>query len=335
MAGHGDGVLVEGGGGCGVVKASYYEIRHRFEGLLCKLWREICVCSLPVPPMLGNGINVDLYKLFIVVRGRGGYDVVCDSKLWDLVAEECGLGLSVGSSVKLVYRKYLSALDAWSKKVADSQVAECGSVDDRDEFEKRLMELQDEVKGLMLDYAENEGGGKLCVKKGVRNGGNSSPEIMDFVMNDYVDGNFGNDAMEIIREVVDGGKVFEKLGLGVDLSDAENSGYSVVGLVSGSEKSDANNDSGLDLDASGVGDSSGRKRKRESMSGLLRWVSTIAKNPADPAIGLLPDKLKWKSSSNHEIWKQVLSLREAVFFKRSFDSSIEQQNWQPVLLPHT
>ncbi|CAL0318389.1 unnamed protein product [Lupinus luteus] len=336
MAGDGDGVLVEscGGGGSGVVKALYYDIRRRFEGLLCKLWSEICVCSLPVPPMLGNGSNVDLYKLFIVVRGKGGYDVVCDCKLWDSVAEECGLGLRVGSSVKLVYSKYLRALDAWSKNVADSKVAECGLVDDRVKFGRPLMEFQDEVKGLLLDYAEKEsvgeskGGEKLCVKKRVRNGGNGSAEIMDSVMNDYVDGNFGNDAMEVIREVVDGGKESVKLGLGVDLSDAENSGYSVVGLVSGGEKSDGNDDSGLDLDVSGVGVSSGRKRKRESMSGLLRWVSTIAKNPADPAVGLLPDKLKWKSSSNDEVWKQVLSFREAVFFKRSFDSSIEQHNWQ-------
>ncbi|KAE9605391.1 putative transcription factor & chromatin remodeling ARID family [Lupinus albus] len=334
MAGDGDGVLVESGGGRSVVKASYYEIRRRFEGLLCKLWSEICVRSLPVPPMLGNGCKVDLYKLFLVVRGEGGYNVVCQSKLWDSVAEECGLGLSVGSAVKLVYSKYLSALDAWSKKVADSKVAECRLVDGRYKFQKRLMEFQDEVKGLLLDYAENEGvgeskgGGKLCVKKGVRNGGNSSTEIMDSVMNDYVHGNFSNDGMKVIREVVDGGKVSVKLGLEVDLSDAENSGYSVVGLVSGGEKSDSNDDGGLDLDASGVGISSGRKRKRESMSGLLRWVSTVAKNPADPAVGSLPDKLKWKSSSNHEVWKQVLSFREAVFFKRSFDSSIEQQNWQ-------
>ncbi|KAF1869979.1 hypothetical protein Lal_00017558 [Lupinus albus] len=313
MVADGDRVLVETGSG--VVQTFYYEIQHRFEVLLCKLWTEICVHSLPVLPMLGNGSNVDLYKLFMVVKGKGGYDVVCESKLWGSVAEE--LDLSVGISLKLVYSKYLSALDAWLKKVADSKVAECGLVDDRDKFGKRLMKLQDEVKGLLSGNAENEG-----VNNGrkVRNLGNHEAEMTDCMMNDYVLGDLGNDGMKGTREVVR--KVSAKLGVGVDLSDAENS---MVGLVSGGEKCDGD----LVLDASsGNGISSGCKRKRESMMGLLGWITRVAKNPGDPVVGSLPDKSKWKSCSNQEVWKQVFSFRDAVFFKRRFDSSTEQQNWK-------
>ncbi|CAL0315064.1 unnamed protein product [Lupinus luteus] len=330
MAGDGDGVIVESVGG--VVQASYYNIRCRFEELLCRLWGEICVCSRSLPPMLGDGSNVDLYKLFMVVKGKGGYDVVCESKLWDLVAEESGLGSSVGSSVKLVYRKYLGSLDAWLKKVADSKATECGLVDDRDKFGKQLMELQDEVKGLLLfDYADNKcveklkgefdgkgrDGRKLCVKKRVQNGGNRDVEMMDCVVNEHSDG------MTVTGEV-DGGKLSAKLGFGVHVSDGENS---TVGLVSGGEKSDVD-DGGLMLGVcGGNGASSGHKRKRESMPGLLSWVTSIAENPGHPAVGSLPDKSKWKSNSNQAAWKQVLSFREAVFYKRRFDSSIEQQNW--------
>ncbi|XP_019432987.1 PREDICTED: AT-rich interactive domain-containing protein 1 [Lupinus angustifolius] len=321
MAGDSNDVIVESVGG--VVQASYYNIRCRFEELLCRLWGEICVRSRSLPPMLGDGSNVDLYKLFMVVKGKGGYDVVCESKLWDLVAKESGLGSSVGSSVKLVYRKYLGALDAWLKKVADSKVAECGLVDDRDKFGKQLMELQAEVKGLLLfDYADNKCVGKLkgefdgegkdgrnlCVKKRVQNGGNCDVEMMDGVVNEHSDG------MTVTGEV-DGGKLYAKLGFGVHVSDGENS---TVGLVCGGKS---------DVEDGGNGVSSGHKRKRESMPGLLSWVTSIAKNPGHPAVGSLPDKSKWKSNSNQESWKQVLSFRGAVFYKRRFDSSIEQQNW--------
>ncbi|OIV89748.1 hypothetical protein TanjilG_03450 [Lupinus angustifolius] len=326
MAGDSNDVIVESVGG--VVQASYYNIRCRFEELLCRLWGEICVRSRSLPPMLGDGSNVDLYKLFMVVKGKGGYDVVCESKLWDLVAKESGLGSSVGSSVKLVYRKYLGALDAWLKKVADSKVAECGLVDDRDKFGKQLMELQAEVKGLLLfDYADNKCVGKLkgefdgegkdgrnlCVKKRVQNGGNCDVEMMDGVVNEHSDG------MTVTGEV-DGGKLYAKLGFGVHVSDGENS---TVGLVCGGKS---------DVEDGGNGVSSGHKRKRESMPGLLSWVTSIAKNPGHPAVGSLPDKSKWKSNSNQESWKQVLSFRGAVFYKRRFDSSIEQQNWLHFLM---
>ena len=41
--------------------------------------------------MMSNGDPLDLYKLFMVVKEKGGYDAVCKNKLWDLVGEEYGL----------------------------------------------------------------------------------------------------------------------------------------------------------------------------------------------------------------------------------------------------
>ncbi|KAK7295105.1 hypothetical protein RJT34_18009 [Clitoria ternatea] len=106
--------------------------------------------------MMSNGQPVDLYKLFMVVKEKGGYDAVCENRLWDLVGEEYGLGIKVGSSVKLVYSKYLSVLETWPKYVADSKLPECGLVDDRVKFGELLMEAQAEI--LLDDYGEEEVG---------------------------------------------------------------------------------------------------------------------------------------------------------------------------------
>ncbi|KAF3441522.1 hypothetical protein FNV43_RR15436 [Rhamnella rubrinervis] len=64
---------------------------------------------------------------------------------------------------------------------------------------------------------------------------------------------------------------------------------------------------------------------------MLAWVTMITKDPCDPTIGLLPDKSKWKSYANVEAWKQVLLAREAIFSKRSIDSSVEQSYWQRMI----
>ena len=75
--------------------------------------KEICGsdCFRHLPPMLGDGKSVDLFKLYVKVRERGGYESVLKSGLWDSVAKEWGLTSDVGSAVKLVYLKYLDILD--------------------------------------------------------------------------------------------------------------------------------------------------------------------------------------------------------------------------------
>jgi len=40
--------------------------------------------------MLGDKNPVDLFKLYAVVRGRGGYETVSRNGLWGLVAKEYG-----------------------------------------------------------------------------------------------------------------------------------------------------------------------------------------------------------------------------------------------------
>ncbi|VFQ94670.1 unnamed protein product [Cuscuta campestris] len=73
-------------------------------------------CFRPMPPMLGNEKAVELFKLYVVVRGRGGYRAVSRSGQWDVVAKECGFDFRAGLPLKLVYAKYLDSLDRWLQK---------------------------------------------------------------------------------------------------------------------------------------------------------------------------------------------------------------------------
>lgn len=72
--------------------------------------------------MFDDGQKVDLYKFLTAVDGKGGFDAVCDGELWDLVGEECGLGVNVGSTLKLVFSKYKSVFESCVMKVGDAKV---------------------------------------------------------------------------------------------------------------------------------------------------------------------------------------------------------------------
>ncbi|KAK1266182.1 AT-rich interactive domain-containing protein 2 [Acorus gramineus] len=65
----------------------------------------------PIPLMLGDGRMVDLLKLHLSVRERGGYDSVSESGSWAAVAQAVGLDSAVAASVKFVFVKYLGAVD--------------------------------------------------------------------------------------------------------------------------------------------------------------------------------------------------------------------------------
>lgn len=75
-------------------------------------------------------------------------------------------------------------------------------------------------------------------------------------------------------------------------------------------------------------DENNRKRKRESYTDLLSWVTDVAKDPCDPAIGSLPERSKWKSYGNDVIWKQVLLLRDEMLLKKSADTSAQCSIWR-------
>ncbi|CAL5192700.1 unnamed protein product [Lathyrus oleraceus] len=323
--------------------------------------------------MLGSEQPLDLYKLFMVVKDKGGYDLVCKNRLWDLVGEEYGLGVNVGSSVELVYSKYLSTLETPLKNVVEGEFPKCDLVDDRVKFGERLMELQAEF--LLDDYGEEDVGDELksvheCRRKfcGTNRVKGVNPELNAAELErvyDYIDGRKLCDANRVkdanleaiaVKKVKSGGVIdvcmqdsrTDEISLGklgdqndaveimeefdegkikaVDVSDTVND---MLRLSDGSKRCDNDDDNDLlILDTSSVNrESFGRKRKRESMSEMLCWVTSTAKNICDPVVGSMPEKSKWKSYSNEETWKKVLLFREAAFLKKEFGSNCEKLSW--------
>ena len=130
------------------LKSEPDKLRFWFNKFIGSFLNEICAqgCFWPLPPMLGDGQPVDLFKLFSVVRDKGGYNAVSESGLWDLVAEESGLGLNVASSIKLVYVKYLVSLEGWLERIVQSEDSKSES-----NCSGYLMELGAELKGFLLE----------------------------------------------------------------------------------------------------------------------------------------------------------------------------------------
>ncbi|WOL07067.1 hypothetical protein Cni_G15803 [Canna indica] len=91
-----------------------------FDRILSVFFREIYKREeiRPLPAMLGDGRSVDLLKLYSVVQGEGGYDAVTNSSAWQSVAETVGLEPAIGPSLKLVFFKYLDALDLLLQRVS-------------------------------------------------------------------------------------------------------------------------------------------------------------------------------------------------------------------------
>ncbi|KAI4355100.1 hypothetical protein L6164_003905 [Bauhinia variegata] len=140
------------------------KLRCRFDHFLRGVLEEIYTKNYfrLITPMLGDGQQVNLQKLFVVVKQKGGYDAVSENSLWDLVAQESGLGVSVGSSVKLIYSKYLNTLDSWLKRAANNNVSDAVLSDIGAEFSRRLMELQTGVEGLLSEFSDKEDSDDKC-----------------------------------------------------------------------------------------------------------------------------------------------------------------------------
>ncbi|KAI3968919.1 hypothetical protein MKX01_034063 [Papaver californicum] len=124
----------------------------------------------PLPVILGNGENVDLFRLFCVVRKHGGYCNVTENKVWGAVGKESGLWDGIDSCVKLVYMKYLVVLEKWVTKVCGENGIE-GEVDFGEWNEKLcavLIGLEEEFKGFVREEGDDKkrkGGTEIVVVK--------------------------------------------------------------------------------------------------------------------------------------------------------------------------
>ncbi|KAL3369055.1 hypothetical protein AABB24_009716 [Solanum stoloniferum] len=288
------------------------------------------LCYRPLPPMLGDGKSVDLFKLYLVVRKNGGYPRVSENGLWGLVGMDCGFDSSYGMALKLVYVKYLGVLEKWMLRVREidgssvkSKVSKCdlGSggdgvpMDVELDLKKVLMKISDEKA------KDGENGKCKLRKKGVDT--TDGDEARDFdglnESNEKFDGQSNLDSNVITVKDIDETRsvVYDKEHL-----------KSVKGRESVSVLHGNGTDESLTKSTMVEEDCISRKWKRESYLDMVKWVSEVAKNPCDLAIGTLPERSKWKDYGTEVVWKQVLLLRDEMLLKKDVDPCAQQSVWQ-------
>lgn len=268
------------------------KLKSLFDEFLVVFLKEVpgISCFRPLPPRIGEGVEVDLFKLHVVVRKRGGYRSVSENGLWSLVAKDCGFDLRTGPALKLVYVKYLDTLDRWLRKIInDKQRDETGVQETYLGFSGLLMELESDLTVFIPDKIKKD------------------EELVEFKKS----------ALE------SGSQEFAELNRDVKSADKSSSNENSEGNVNVDEKQCVEVDDGATDD-----DPVSRKRKRECYMGMLNWIHKVAKHPCDPAIGLLPERHKWKYYGSELQWKQILMVREAMLLKRNVDASPQQSVWQ-------
>ncbi|CAI0472234.1 unnamed protein product [Linum tenue] len=293
------------------------------------------------PPMLADGRSLNLLKLLLVVRERGGNGVVCRDGLWNSVAEDLELDSSFGPTLKLVYVEYLFDLEKkleslvvdkdLNQKLRNSGGCEV-SMSSGDKLNGILSEMQklkyselesdcspsmeaDSVYG--EQYSSYTDSARSTVD-GVEPRKSIGEPVNRFVMDSSIcgDNNNNNKSKYVDESMPSGSSGSMKVG------DEEDVKSAVVGTDEMDKGSDDEGADDMDCDKNVVEEPvSSRKRKRGSKSEMLNWLYRIARNPCDLTVEQLPDKSKWKLYGSEKLWKQVLLAREELFDKRDVMSS--------------
>ncbi|XP_059312620.1 uncharacterized protein LOC132063893 isoform X2 [Lycium ferocissimum] len=318
--------------------------------------------------MLGDGKTVDLCKLYLVVREKGGYQSVCTSGVWGVVAKECGFDSTCGLALKLVYVKYLDVLERtmMGLKQNDNEKSGLGfsavRMDLELDLKDVLMKISDEKKkdaehpNMEFDSATDR---KLNNDIEVQDVVGSIRYSENFVGNRSLDHNVCNvkgvgeetsvvdaeDDSKFMNRNEDGQRDTNDTGLMKLRGDEEDCVIrkrkytdEKMSIVCDEEQlkfENGNGDVQCGRDAIGLTKLSGdevdditRQRKRESYLDMLKWVTELAKDPCDPAIGHLPEKSKWKSYGNEVVWKKILLVRDEMLLERNVDTSTQYSIWQ-------
>ncbi|EEF51218.1 AT-rich interactive domain-containing protein 2 [Ricinus communis] len=290
----------------------------------------------PIPALLGGGKSLDLFKLFRVVRKRGGFDLV--NGFWSFVVKELGLDLAASASVKLVYFKYLYELERWLRGSNSSRRLGNGQCRPGGKFNCLSMELEAEFRKLLSNGSKKGKDGKY--KKKSKNFGINVvkskiglPDTKDV----HSAGSRHTDDDENFQEYTGKCK-----GKSADIcahpppTPALAEEHLVRRVKPYNEKCSTDNDGDdvVILDPS-IGEKlfSPRKRKRESLSRMLNWVIQAAKSPDHPSIGNIPPLSKCKDNKGNELWAQAIRARDALVRRRQVNSGCERsllQNHQKI-----
>ncbi|KAF0919036.1 hypothetical protein E2562_028261 [Oryza meyeriana var. granulata] len=95
-----------------------------FDAVLAAFLREVYPGGRvvrPLPAKLGDGSRVDLLRLFSAIRAAGGYAATSSSPgVWASAAESVCLDATLAAPLKLIYYKYLGALDRWIQRLVEA-----------------------------------------------------------------------------------------------------------------------------------------------------------------------------------------------------------------------
>ncbi|XP_028767436.1 AT-rich interactive domain-containing protein 2-like isoform X2 [Neltuma alba] len=262
----------------------------------------------PVPVMLGDGQSLDLYKLFLSVKERGGYASVSEKGLWGFVTKELGLNPKLLASVKLVYNKYLNEFERWLSKTRGGNNFKSGNCGCNMDFKFEPPELVNEFRDLLCGNAK--------LKDDV------SFHLQSSKMRSNID---------LINHQSE-----------TNLLDNKNQPPICENLHSTPGDADlkfcrsVENDPVTLNSEAPVKEFNSRKRKRDALFSMLSWIRKTAKHPLDPSIELLPEASKWKDYKGQDFWVQMLRAREALQL-RSCDklscrqSSLQKQKMHPAM----
>ncbi|KAL1834787.1 hypothetical protein ACET3Z_004438 [Daucus carota] len=150
----------------GVLDECKGTLERVFDQVIPIYLREVSVgkISRPLPALLGDGQPVDLFRLFWVVKKKGGFNSVSESGLWGSVAEECFLSATLTASLKMLYLKYLKEFDGWLQQVFRGKISENYVVEILKKLELLKVEAK-ELKGLLWsDEDKKRDDGELGLK---------------------------------------------------------------------------------------------------------------------------------------------------------------------------
>uniref|UniRef100_A0A7N0U624 ARID domain-containing protein n=2 Tax=Kalanchoe fedtschenkoi TaxID=63787 RepID=A0A7N0U624_KALFE len=235
------------------------------------------------PPVLSDGRVVDLFELYEAVRARGGCARVCKKGWWHCVAAELDLSDCFKRSLRPIYMKYLDELDRRVHEANKTEVAK-GADKNPDLLSSNVVEAESKVDAFGVVRRRKEGG----VAQVESEGGDSELDSM---------------IKEFARKLSRLRK--KKLPQG------------------GGQKNQKKKKNSRDNDEKSVKSKTvcastepgHRKRKRESVHGLLKWVTRVAKNPMKYAAEV--------HNRSKGYYAESLSARQALSVKRT-DGSKEK-----------
>lgn len=286
-------------------------------------------CVRPLPPMLGNGQSVDLYKLYLLVRKYGGYEAVSRNGVWDFVVKEFDLSSRFGTSLKLIYAKYLDSIDIWMQKTLKGKELKGKGGES---------EAVHSVYVMDLEYETRENSSENTVEK-EKDGRQVQVDLEEKSKSNFISGEkLGERGKDVSFMDLDAGKdngcdmLFES---GVvsegdsSRNQCQNDEVRCFEQLNGNVGKIADEDScEIDFRSQENNGACNRKRKRESVSESLIWVKKVAKDPCNQVIGSLPERSKWKYFGHEQLWKHVMLVRQAMMVKRNGNSSFVQSIWQ-------